>query len=111
MTGHLEEKLGANLKWIRTFKHLLVGFAIIHLMACGWYYIACDNQGVPDAMCQGKMSWATAGSMLLHPQKIPDMDHHEDEERQEEEVEEVHHEGGEHNQNVSKYNICRNFRF
>eukprot|EP00795_Rhopilema_esculentum_P012973 gene12973-3735_t len=90
--GHLEEKLGANLKLIRTLKHLLVGFAIIHLMACGWYYIACDNQGVPDAMCPGKMSWATAGSMSLHPQKIPDMDDHEEEERKKEE--------GKHKENV-----------
>ena len=39
-----EDRLGGNSKVIRSIKYGLVGFTIVHLMACGWYTLACPNE-------------------------------------------------------------------
>lgn len=42
--GKYEDQLGFSTKSIRSFKYLLVAYALIHCLSCGWYVLACPNE-------------------------------------------------------------------
>ena len=59
-SGELEEEQGANIMLIRSFKHTFVTLATLHLIACGWYLMACEPGGLDHIKCY-QNKWGILG--------------------------------------------------